>query len=193
MKTDRDTIHPAEFVIFGGSSDLTRRKLVPALFDLFADGWMPNDFRVLGISRSAMDDAQFRDHVCRGIGGNGRNGPEDKKAREAFFRPSALFCLRFEVKKPGVKLQLAPVMMQFYYREAFKVNSPGAYETLLLDILKGDTTLFLRDDQTEAAWSVMSPVLEFWNEMPPTDFPNYQAGSWGPAAADMLIAREGRT
>ena len=84
-------------------------------------------------------------------------------------------------------------MMQFYYREAFKVRSPEAYETLLLDIMRGDPTLFMRADQTEAAWAVIAPILEMWQWVRTTDFPNYQAGTWGPEAADLLIAQDGRS
>jgi glucose-6-phosphate 1-dehydrogenase len=90
-------------------------------------------------------------------------------------------------------MALAPVMMQFYYREAFQVRSPEAYETLLLDIMRGDSTLFMRADQTEAAWGVITPILDMWQSVRPTDFPNYQAGSWGPEAADILIAQDGRS
>jgi glucose-6-phosphate 1-dehydrogenase len=107
-------------------------------------------------------------------------------------QPEEGIFLRFEVKQPGPSLHLSPVMMQFYYREAFKVTPPEAYETLLLDIMEGDATLFLRGDQAEAAWSVISPVLEAWSSVRPTDFPNYQAGSWGPEEAEILIAQDGR-
>lgn len=108
-------------------------------------------------------------------------------------QPEEGILLRFEVKHPGQALALAPVMMQFYYREAFRVRSPEAYETLLLDIMRGDPTLFMRADQTEAAWEVISPILDMWESVRPTDFPNYQAGSWGPETADILIARDGRS
>jgi len=107
-------------------------------------------------------------------------------------QPEEGIFLRFEVKQPGPAMRLTPVMMQFYYREAFKVAPPEAYETLLLDIMEGDATLFLRGDQAEAAWSVISPVLEVWNSVRPTDFPNYQAGTWGPEEAEILIAQDGR-
>ena len=108
-------------------------------------------------------------------------------------QPEEGILLRFEVKQPGPVLHLTPVMMQFYYREVFKVTPPEAYETLLLDIMQGDATLFLRGDQAEAAWSVIMPVLDVWNTVRPTDFPNYQAGSWGPEEAEILIARDGRS
>ncbi len=82
-------------------------------------------------------------------------------------------------------------MMQFYYKETFDISPPDAYETLLLDVMIGDATLFMRADQAEAAWSVLSPILETWNLSKPTDFPNYQGGTWGPEEADTLIAQDG--
>ena len=108
-------------------------------------------------------------------------------------QPEEGILLRFEVKHPGQYLALAPVMMQFFYREAFQVRSPEAYETLLLDIIRGDSTLFMRADQTEAAWEVITPILDMWQSVRPSDFPNYQAGSWGPEGADILIAQDGRS
>lgn len=106
-------------------------------------------------------------------------------------QPEEGILLRFEVKKPGPTMHLSPVLMQFYYREAFKVVPPEAYETLLLDIMQNDATLFLRGDQTEAAWSVIAPILEVWNTVTSTDFPNYAAGTWGPEESDILIAQGG--
>ncbi len=108
-------------------------------------------------------------------------------------QPEEGIFLRFEVKQPGPNLRLSPVMMQFYYRDAFKVRPPEAYETLLLDIIEGDATLFLRGDQAEAAWSVVAPVLDVWSSIRPTNFPNYQAGTWGPEEAEIIIARDGRS
>ena len=108
-------------------------------------------------------------------------------------QPEEGILLRFEVKQPGPNMVLTPVMMQFYYHDAFKIPSPEAYETLLLDIMRGDATLFMRADQTEAAWSIINPVLDVWETVPPADFPNYQAGTWGPEGAEILTARDGRT
>jgi len=73
------------------------------------------------------------------------------------------------------------------------VPSPDAYETLLYDVVIGDATLFMRADQVEAAWSVLMPVLDAWAASPPTDFPDYAAGTWGPASAEDLIARDRRS
>lgn len=106
-------------------------------------------------------------------------------------QPEEGIVTRIQVKQPGTRLLLGPVDMQFRYRDAFKNTSPEAYETLLLDVIRGDATLFMRADQVESAWLVITPVLEAWEAAPPTDFPDYPAGSWGPEAADLLIAKEG--
>ena len=108
-------------------------------------------------------------------------------------QPEEGILLRFESKYPGPTMRLSPVIMQFYYREAFRITPPEAYETLLLDVVRGDATLFMRADQAEAAWTVVSPLLETWSAIKPTDFPNYQAGTWGPEAADTLISRDGHS
>jgi len=106
-------------------------------------------------------------------------------------QPEEGLLLRFEVKHPGPVMRLAPVMMQFYYREAFKSEPPEAYETLLLDVMRGDAALYMRADQAEAAWSVLAPILDVWERVKPTDFPNYQAGTWGPEDAEILVAQDG--
>jgi len=108
-------------------------------------------------------------------------------------QPEEGIFLRFEVKHPGLTMHLSPVLMQFYYREAFDTVPPEAYETLLLDVMRGDPTLFMRADQTEAAWSVLGPVLDAWGGIKPFAFPNYPAGSWGPEEAEILIAQDGRS
>ena len=94
-------------------------------------------------------------------------------------QPEEGMLLRFEAKYPGLTMRLSPVMMQFFYREAFKIATPEAYETLLLDVMLGDATLFMRADQTEAAWSILTPILKVWDSIKPTDFPNYAGGHLG--------------
>jgi glucose-6-phosphate 1-dehydrogenase len=89
-------------------------------------------------------------------------------------------------------MQSCPVMMDFDYAAAFGVSSANGYERLLLDAMMGDATLFAHRDGVEATWALMTPILEEWAATPPKDFPNYAAGSWGPAAADALLARDGR-
>ena len=96
---------------------------------------------------------------------------------------------RFQAKYPGPKMHLRSVEMQFNYQTAFAIQSPDAYETLLWDVMKNDATLFMRADQVEAAWRLLMPVLEVWAEAPPSDFPNYAAGTWGPEDAQGLLAQ----
>jgi glucose-6-phosphate 1-dehydrogenase len=90
-------------------------------------------------------------------------------------------------------MRLSPTSLEFNYGAAFKVASPEAYETLLLDVIEGDATLFMRADQVDAAWGIITPILDFWQSIPSINFPNYIAGTWGPEAAEGLIARDGQS
>ena len=106
-------------------------------------------------------------------------------------QPDEGIVLRFQAKEPGPKVLLKQVDMRFKYRESFSGPFPDAYETLLWDIMQNDATLFMRDDQVEAAWRILMPVLEEWEEKKQTNFPNYPAGSWGPEAAEKLLSLQG--
>jgi glucose-6-phosphate 1-dehydrogenase len=99
--------------------------------------------------------------------------------------------LRFQSKRPGQFMSLNPVDMIFRYTDEYDGNEPEAYETLLLDVMEGNATLFMRKDQVEAAWKIIMPILEAWQNRPPINFPNYAPGSWGPEDAEALIARDG--
>ncbi|MEM6286347.1 MAG: glucose-6-phosphate dehydrogenase [Bacteroidota bacterium] len=106
-------------------------------------------------------------------------------------QPDEGIVLRFQAKRPGPSMLLHPVAMRFDYDEVFE-TPPDAYETLLLDAIRGDATLFMRSDQVETAWRVVEPVLAAWGASPPAEFPNYASGTWGPAAADRMLAHDGR-
>ena len=107
-------------------------------------------------------------------------------------QPDEGFMLRFAAKVPGLGLDVRTVNMDFAYDTSFVVDSPDAYETLILDSLLGDASLFTRADEVEAAWGVVTPIITAWADMPAPHFPNYAAGSWGPEAADELLERDGR-
>ncbi|KPV51734.1 glucose-6-phosphate dehydrogenase, partial [Kouleothrix aurantiaca] len=107
-------------------------------------------------------------------------------------QPAEGILLRFQAKQPGLNMRLGPEDMRFTYKEAFDTESPEAYETLLLDVMQGDATLFMRADQVEAAWTIVMPVLDHWAGVKPSEFPNYAAGSWGPEAAEQLLAADSR-
>jgi glucose-6-phosphate 1-dehydrogenase len=107
-------------------------------------------------------------------------------------QPDEGIMLRFAAKVPGLGLDVRTVNMDFAYETSFVVDSPDAYETLILDALLGDASLFTRADEVEAAWAVVTPIINSWAEMPAPHFPNYAAGSWGPDEGDALMEREGR-
>ncbi len=105
-------------------------------------------------------------------------------------QPEEGISLKFLSKRPGAGMQLRPVSMDFNYGSSFGERSPSAYETLLLDAIIGDATLYTRQDMVEASWAVVEPILQVWNNSK-FDFPNYAAGTWGPAASDAMLAQRG--
>jgi len=129
-------------------------------------------------------------------------GPQDGEA----MRPNTLVmrvqpnegvALDFEVKVPGAAvaltsaIEIAPVQMDFEYAAAFGETTAPAYETLLLDVMIGEATLFTRSDEVEAAWRVVDPLIQYWESNRPKRMPTYAAGSWGPREADELIEQDG--
>ncbi len=108
-------------------------------------------------------------------------------------QPDEGISLKLGAKAPGPKMHMCQVQMSFSYSAALGEFPATAYETLLLDAMEGDPTLFNRSDAVELSWQVLGPVLEAWQPArPPTPLPDYAAGTWGPAAADALLARDGR-
>ena len=107
-------------------------------------------------------------------------------------QPEESISLRFQAKRPGSNMRLAAVETCFSYKSAFKMPEPEAYETLLLDVINGDASQFMRRDQVEEAWKIVMPILEYWDEQGHSDLPIYPAGTWGPEAAHFLTARDSR-
>ncbi len=109
-------------------------------------------------------------------------------------QPHESIVLHLGVKHPGVGNQLYPVNMEFNYERDLQgdVHFPLPYERLLLDCMKGDQTLFARQDGVEAMWSIVDPIIERWENTPAPELPNYTAGSWGPDKADDLTRSDGR-
>lgn len=106
-------------------------------------------------------------------------------------QPDEGISLRFGAKVPGSAMHIRGVNMEFLYGSAFAGEPPEAYERLLLDCMLGDSTLFTRCDEVEAAWSIITSILEGWQAQQVAYLPLYPAGSWGPEAADVLLARDG--
>jgi glucose-6-phosphate 1-dehydrogenase len=108
-------------------------------------------------------------------------------------QPNEGISLRFEAKMPGADLRSRSVDMDFGYGKTFGVEGSDSYERLLLDCMLGDQTLFTRGDEVEAAWRVVTPALSLWDQpSDPTLIPHYQAGSWGPLEADIMMSRDRR-
>ncbi|MEA2650362.1 MAG: glucose-6-phosphate 1-dehydrogenase [Chloroflexota bacterium] len=107
-------------------------------------------------------------------------------------QPDEGILLRFGAKVPGQGLQIRNVNMDFRYGSSFAVDSPDAYETLLLDAMVGDASLFTRDDEVERAWEILDPILDAWQSGQGGPLHFYAAGTWGPPAAEELLERDGR-
>lgn len=105
-------------------------------------------------------------------------------------QPNEGITVDFAAKRPGTEMRTANVQLNFRYREAFGAKTPVAYETLLLDAMRGDATLFTRRDEAEAEWRVITPIEEAWSKLPQKVL-EYPAGSPGPEAAELLIGRDG--
>jgi glucose-6-phosphate 1-dehydrogenase len=106
-------------------------------------------------------------------------------------QPEMETTLLFHAKAPGVRLKITPVEMDFTYKENYDIPVPEAYETLLLEVLEGSASMFMRADQVEEAWKVVTPIMEYWKKGPAPRFPNYEPGTWGPRAAEQLIKPQG--
>jgi glucose-6-phosphate 1-dehydrogenase len=127
--------------------------------------------------------------------------PFEDGAGEEGLRPNVLLIhvqpnegvsLAIGAKVPGQGMRIRTVHMDFLYGGAFREGLPDAYERLILDAMLGDPTLFTRADETEEQWALVDAIVAFWQRDRPS-FPNYAAGTWGPAAADELMHRDGRS
>ena len=106
-------------------------------------------------------------------------------------QPDEGLTLLLNSKVPGLGTHTQPVRLHFRYAATFGSNTPEAYERLILDAMIGDGTLFIRGDETEASWKLMTPILDYWQECGAKGLASYPAGSWGPEAATHLLSRNG--
>jgi len=105
-------------------------------------------------------------------------------------QPDEGISLKFEAKVPGQEMHVRSVNMDFRYGTSFGVSVPEAYETLLLDAMLGDLTHFASSELVNTSWALLQPVLDCWAQTEPEGWPNYEAGTWGPAEAESLIAAD---
>ncbi|MGW5358769.1 glucose-6-phosphate dehydrogenase [Actinopolymorpha pittospori] len=105
-------------------------------------------------------------------------------------QPDEGITLRFGSKVPGSQMEIRDVTMDFAYGGAFTESSPEAYERLILDVLLGDSPLFPQHEEVELSWRILDPIVNYWAEHDKPE--QYPAGTWGPASADEMLARDGR-
>ena len=168
-----------------------------AALKLFVENWRWADvpFYVRSGKRLAQRESQIVIQFRRApllLFRNAPGGELEPNRLVLHIQPDERIRVRFQVKLPGATVRLASVDMDFRYADLGPTVLTTGYETLLYDCMIGDSTLFHRSDIVEAAWAIATPILDVWQALPPRDFPNYAAGTWGPAVADELIARDGR-
>jgi glucose-6-phosphate 1-dehydrogenase len=116
----------------------------------------------------------------------------DPNRLDILVQPDEAISISMRAKKPGASFDLQPVKLAFSYKDFGPVPASTGYERLLHDAIAGDMTLFHRADMVEASWRIVAPILDVWATLPARDFPNYAAGTWGPATSIELVGRDGR-
>jgi glucose-6-phosphate 1-dehydrogenase len=111
---------------------------------------------------------------------------------DILIQPDEAISISMKAKRPGPTIALEQVKLDFSYARFGPLPPATGYERLLHDVMIGDAELFHRADLVEASWRIVMPILDLWSTLPARDFPSYEAGSWGPAAASELLARDGR-
>ncbi len=165
--------------------------------NLFVENWrwsgVPWYLRTgKGLAKRASEIAVFFKPIPQILFNANPEAPLDPNILVMKIQPEEGLTLRIICKVPGTKAKTNPVELHFQYGEAFAVPSPEAYERLLLDVMAGDASLFMRRDAVEASWAWITGILEGWNTYGTKWLPEYPVGSWGPVEANRLIESEGR-
>lgn len=121
-----------------------------------------------------------------------KNQKQEPNVLAIRIQPDEGIALKINCKVPGPSSPIQPVKMDFLYGAYFGKSPPEAYERLIWDCITGDSTLFARADEVEHSWEILTPVLEYWKNNPPQNFPNYESGTWGPKEAEEMIEKDGR-
>ncbi|PYS19104.1 MAG: glucose-6-phosphate dehydrogenase, partial [Acidobacteria bacterium] len=145
-----------------------------------------------GLAKRASEIAVFFKPIPQILFNANPEAPLDPNILVMKIQPEEGLTLRIICKVPGTKAKTNPVELHFQYGEAFAVPSPEAYERLLLDVMAGDASLFMRRDAVEASWAWITGILEGWNTYGTKWLAEYPVGSWGPVEANRLIESEGR-
>ncbi len=152
--------------------------------------WAGVPFYIRTGKRLTRQDSEIRVHFKRTPQALFAGTPDEQLGPNVItlrIQPDDGISIAFDVKRPGNQMRALTVDANFSYESAFGSKGPPAYETLLLDSMRGDPTLFTRRDEVEAEWRIITPIEEAWAKLPAPAFPNYAAGSDGPAEADALL------
>jgi glucose-6-phosphate 1-dehydrogenase len=141
--------------------------------------------------RSTEITIQFK-QIPLSLFGRGGESAIEPNVLALNIQPDEGISLKFGSKLPGAAIQVRPVNMDFRYGTSFGVPAPEAYERLILDCMLGEAALFTRDDEVEAAWTLVNRILDSWAKSKAKKLPTYEAGTWGPAEAHAFIERDGR-
>lgn len=141
--------------------------------------------------RASEIAVQFKD-VPEVLFNTNPSAPVEPNVLALKIQPDEGLSLRICAKLPGPKVKIYPVKMDFRYGSTFGEQSPEAYERLLLDVMAGDATLFMRRDAVETSWKWVTRILDHWKHAGTRWLPEYPAGTWGPLEADKLIHADGR-
>ena len=165
--------------------------------NLFVENWrwsgVPWYLRTgKGLAKRASEIAVFFKPIPQILFNANPEAPLDPNILVMKIQPEEGLTLRIICKVPGTKAKTNPVELHFQYGEAFAVPSPEAYERLLLDVMAGDASLFMRRDAVEASWAWVTGILEGWDTFGTKWLPEYPVGSWGPVEANRLIESDGR-
>lgn len=118
--------------------------------------------------------------------------PNESDVLAIRIQPDEGISLKMNCKVPGPSSPIQPVKMDFRYGAFFGLAPPEAYERLICDCIYGDSTLFARQDEVFNSWRILTPLLEYWQSKKPENFPNYEAGSWGPKEAEAMMEKDSR-
>jgi len=142
------------------------------------------------VSEIAVQFKQPPLHLFRHLGADGTRPGTRPQSNVLVVRiqPNEGISLSFACKRPGMRIELETVQMDFFYQTTFHQRSPEAYERLLLDAMRGDASLFTRSDEVDYAWRFITAILDGWAELPPPVFPNYYPFTDGPEEANHLVA-----
>ena len=144
------------------------------------------------LPKRASEAAVYFKHVPQILFNTDADAPLDANVLTIRIQPDEGFSLRLSSKLPGPKVRIYPVKMDFHYGATFGDSSPEAYERLILDVMAGDATLFMRRDAVEESWKWVGGILDAWESSRTRFLPEYEAGTWGPLEADRLLETEGR-